>query len=592
MCKYNYQNKESNTFGKPCIFSNFYTLHDKKFGEDLLLDEEGYCIFHSKNAKWKLDNDFKGKLFELIKVIAEVNLSEALHKWNYYFSGFNFPNYESIEFEDIHFKNAVDLSNCMFDCRIDFKKMTLNSLDIRHSIFNKKLSFNNVDLSNSLIANNASFHNGLSFTNCNLEDFENYIFFEKCTFYNEEKSASNNISIRECNHVYYMSFNNSLIKSGVYIKKSGFDNELTFDNCILEDSFSFDRCQINGTISFQNSEFSLNENLNPMESGTHFSFVELNEKGIIIFKGKSVADEMMKNELSIHFKDKPKGLITFENFNLNKIHPKFRITIPELEKEGIVEIGKGCRKYYCTTEIITIEASNSNQKIILDIITVFCNYFELQQGHNLGIEIIERSSSKIRYFYFTDEIISQEVFNERIKQNESSLWNTFANLTTKAHEVVSAYDREIRSCLIDITAIFLKIGNQLTYNNLLEQDYNNIFKALTVNGETILDTKGLGMEFFKRANNLNKIAPTIIIKNMGNNYVNYGNVDQFGENNYKTSITNNANISDEQKQIIFKTIDEITKEAEPIKKESKLKKFIKDYGPTIGETAVKIISSL
>jgi hypothetical protein len=589
MCKYRYKNKNSNVLDNPCQFPDFYDKHNKEFNESLLIDNDGFCIFHSSNAGWKIEHDFREKLFELINVISEVHKKTEVHEWNYFLDGFHFPHYESIVFDESHFNNAVVMSNCIFDCSVYFDNMTLNSLDIEHSIFNKIVSFNKVVLINSIFSNYASFYGGLNFTNCYLEK---YLYFENCTFYNIDEFASRNIGIKDCKHVHFLSFKKSTIKTKVYIKNATFNYELNFDNCVLEDEFSMEKCQVNGIISFKDCEFSLTENPNPMMSGTHFSYIDLNEGGKIIFKGKSPEAEMMKNELSLHFKERPKGLIVFENFNLNTIYPEFRASIPELQKDSIVEIGRGCQKYYCTTDTITINASNSTQKLILDIASVFCNYFEIQNGYNLGIEIIERTKSQIRYFYFTDEAISKEDFIDRIKQNENNLWQTFSKLTQNAREVIPKYHIEITSCLIDIAAIFLKIGNQIEYNKLSEQSFDSIFNSISVVGKSIIDTQSLLKEIRYRGGNLNNIAPIIKIENMGNNYTNYGTVENFGENNYKTSISENPGIPDEQKVLIYGIIDEIIKEREPKKKESKLKKFIKDYGPTIGESAVKIISSI
>ena len=589
MCKYRYAEKGSNIYDKPCIYPDFFSENNEKFIENLPIDKDGYCIFHSKNNKWKIDNNFKGWLFELLKVISEININLEKHKREYFFSGFCFPNYDSFKFDKLQFIGSVDLSNCTFNCRVEFLNMSITSLNIQHTTFNEKLYINNVDFENSIFSSNATFHKGLSFINC---DLQRNLLFINCTFNNKDETSYCEIAIKQCKSVHYLSFEGSIIKPTVSIRKSSFDYELNFNHCIIENEFLFEQSQINGTISFIETEFTLKENVNPMMSSTHFENIKISEKGKIIFKGKRPQDEMIKNELSIHFKDKPKGLISFENFNLNKIYPKFKARLFELEKEGIVEIGKGCRKYYCQTDVITIEASNSNQKLILDIVTVFCNYFEIQQGFNLGIEIIERTKSQIKYFYFTDEVITKEDFIERIKQNENSLWQTFSNLATNASEIISKNDIEIKSCLIDIAGLFLKMGNQIEHNNLSENDFNNIFNSITVNSKSIIDTLSLLKEIQQRWNNFNENVPILIIENMGNKYINYGNVEQFGENNYKTIITDNSNITDEQKNLIFETIEEIKKEPEPDKKESKLTKFIKDFGPTIGEAAVKMISAV
>ena len=62
MCKYRNENKGVNRDNTKCEYPNFYSKHREKFKEDLIIDEDGYCLFHSEKNKWKKDNDFKGRL--------------------------------------------------------------------------------------------------------------------------------------------------------------------------------------------------------------------------------------------------------------------------------------------------------------------------------------------------------------------------------------------------------------------------------------------------------------------------------------------------------------------------------------------------
>jgi hypothetical protein len=589
VCKYRYRNNNTTSIEDSCLFPQFFIDHKDKFKDKLLIDNEGYCLFHSKNNQWKIENKFKDRFLELLKIVTETNTKIDKQHRIYQFAGFIFPQYDTLIIDGLELKGSINLTDCTFNCSISFQNITISSLDVERSNFKEKVSFNNVEFINSIYASNAIFQKGLLFTNCKLE---RNLYFENCMFHDEDKQLGNYIGIIDCEHVHYLNFKGSVIKPRVIIARSNFNYELNFDQCLINDEFSLEKCELNGTISFKESEFLVKENSNPMMSSVHFSENLLTKKGKLIFIGKSSQDDMVKNELSIHFKEKPEGLILFENFNLNKLYSSFKIKIPELEKEGVVEIGKGCRKYNCTTDTITIKASNSNQKLILDIVTVFCNFFEIEQGYSLGVEIIERSKTQIKYFYFTDELITKEEFLSRIKQNEINIWQTFSNLTKNVSDVTSQNNIEIKNCLIDLAGLFLKIGNQLEHNNLLEKDFNNIFNSITVNDKSIIDTESLLQEILSKWKNFNRNVPILKIENMGNTYNNYGRVEQFGENNYKKVITNNSSITEEQKGLILKTIDEIKDETLQERKESRLAKFIKEYGPVIGDTAIKMIRSM
>ncbi|MFW5879195.1 MAG: hypothetical protein ACOCUV_00065 [bacterium] len=403
MCNYKYLNKGSNQYGKACIYPEIYSLYSETFDKKLLIDKDGYCIFHSKKNKWKIENDFLESFQELIKVITEINLSLSYANRNYFFSGFHFPNYESIMIENTQFLGLIDLSFATFEAPIFFSNMEISSLNLLNSKFAETLSFNNVYFKYSTLADNSIFNNGLIFNECTIES---NLLFNNCTFDTSKNFSPFELRIKSCDPLHYINFSDSVIKSKVFIRESSIGLELNFDHCIIEDEFLFEQNKVNGTVSFKETEFTLHESANPLNSTVHFENIELNKQGRIIFKGRFPQDEMVNSDLTIHFKNKPEGLILFENFNLNKLYPKFKRKIPELEKNGIVKIGNGCRKYNCETEIFKIEANKATQSLILDIVKVFCNYFALQENSNLGIEIVERNSSLIRYFYFTDEDIT------------------------------------------------------------------------------------------------------------------------------------------------------------------------------------------
>lgn len=600
MCKYRYESKGRSLDTEQCIFPELFAKYRNKFSNDLLIDEEGYCIFHSKNNKWKIDNGFKEKLFELIDLFSTINKTLDSQDRNYLLSGFQFPNYDLLRFDKTEFIGSVDMSHCIFNCRIEFQNIPIDSINIQHSIFNDKLYLNNVEIKNSIFASNTTFNNGLGFENCILNG---NLLFNDCIF-NNENSTYCEIGIKDCKTIHFLSFEASIIKPTFSILRSSIDYELSFNNCIIENEFMFDKVQINGNVTFIESEFTLIESKNPMMSGTQFENIELNPKGKIIFKGKKPQSNMIKDELSIHFKDSPRGLILFENFNLNKLYPKFKLQLPELEKDEVVEIGDGCRKYYCQTEIFTIKAAKATQTLILDIVKVFCNYFELQQNSNLGIEIVERSRYLIRYYYFTDEKISRDAFLEKINLTENNLWQTFSNLTK--YSVNSVDDIEKWNVLIDMAGLFLKIGNYTQNRIANEGDIPKVLSSISAKaishidkedgvvtkitqGESILRTDELLGLILGAKNNISNILPPIQIKmKITQNF--YGDIEK---------VINADNFFENSKQVTAKDKKQILKEAKEIHNEQSLevKKhkweiFIHKWAGTISEIAAPWIKEL
>jgi len=510
MCKYRYQDKGSNRFDQPCIYPDFYAEHNEKFTDNLLIDNDGFCLFHSKDNKWKLDNDFRDKLFELIKVIPEANSNKEKYKWDYFFSGFHFPNYELFTFENTSFINMVDLSFCSFDCPVEFSNTKIHSLNTKHAVFNKIIRFKNVDFVETSFSYYATFHKGLCFINCNIQ---NNWFFDNCSFKKVNGAEYSELAIKECKSIHNLSFEHSDIEPFVYIYKSTFISELNFNHCLIKNEFQIVQSQINGTISFIETEFTLKENVNPMMSGVHFENIEISEKGKIVFKGKQPQADMVKSELAFHFKSDPKGLISFENFNLNKIYPKFKAKLFKLEKEGIVEIGNGCLKYKHQTEPKTILINGNLQNLVIEFVQTFSTFFISHTGMSLGFEILERNEEKIVYFYFSDQAdITFEQFEEYLVNVEFDLWSLIKNpeifKTTEQrlknnqvakktspvkNQMVKAQDTRLfidkylyaKDALINTMSSIFKIGARKQHYEISTKDIERMISAFNFNSKKL-----------------------------------------------------------------------------------------------------------
>jgi len=117
-----------------------------------------------------------------------------------------------------------------------------------------------------------------------------------------------------------------------------------------------------------------------------------------------------------------KGAIHFENVNFQKIANNSRVRLLQLEKLGFVEIGKGCLKYRYQTDPKTIKIDKGCQALVIDMTQTFSNYFSVENGVNLGVEIIERLDEYVKYFYFSDENIGEKEFHDRLVFTEEKLW--------------------------------------------------------------------------------------------------------------------------------------------------------------------------
>jgi hypothetical protein len=74
MCKYKHPKDET-----PCNVEYYFFLYSNKIS--LPLDDSGYCIFHSKDIEWKMNNEFPKfctMLFQIIEYIVENNIIMSL----------------------------------------------------------------------------------------------------------------------------------------------------------------------------------------------------------------------------------------------------------------------------------------------------------------------------------------------------------------------------------------------------------------------------------------------------------------------------------------------------------------------------------
>ena len=132
---------------------------------------------------------------------------------------------------------------------------------------------------------------------------------------------------------------------------------------------------------------------------------------------------MFNHDVTLRLKEESAGTVRFENVNINRIAGRDREQLARLAKSGRVEIGPGCIKYRFQTGVRTVFAHPENAPLILELCQTFTNYFAALNGLDLGFEVVERDTSKISFFYFTDEDISEEEFLERLASTERRLWN-------------------------------------------------------------------------------------------------------------------------------------------------------------------------
>lgn len=609
MCNYQYQNRGKKTL---CFYPQFYRDNSELFskGGEILMDEEGYCIFHSDKEEWKLQNGFLEILLELIVIFSHdrVDKKSFIYPKNTYdFSGFKiFTSEKPLILDNIFSNTNLKFSDTTIANGLIIQNSQFGSIDLQRAEIYGTVNLDNVVLKQPSNFSHSNFHDSMLFIkDCIIEE---YIEFDHIEFSKEREYAMSGIFIKKTEFNSAVSFSSLTCYSKVIFENIVFFDSVNFNKSEFNDEFLFRSIEINSIIDFHEVNFALSTTSSPLYAPVDFNFIKLNESGQLSFIGKYSLENVVKGEMSIIFQGEPTGLLVFENFNVSKITKSSRDRLFDLEKIGKVQFGKGCKKYYCQTEIYEILASHNTQILILDIVKIFCNYFEINSGKNLGIDIIERNDSKIRYYYFTDEEISKDDFLAKIKKNEIDLWHTFANITQSAGITVSKKQKNIKNCLIDLAGLFLKIGNELSNDYSQKEDLFSIFNFISLTQNSILDLNKTFKEIENRfltfnatSSNITFVKTLNLAENMStteNDFrganigqVNTGhavvNSPNFMQNIGKTLDENNVQ-ADEQGLILSK-VEEIKSEKDSEKKENKWAKFLQDYLPTLSESAAKAL---
>lgn len=226
-----------------------------------------------------------------------------------------------------------------------------------------------------------------------------------------------------------------------------------------------------------------------------FNRIQVTTGAALSFISTDAHNKMFNHDVQMSFKEDPSGTIRFENVNFNLFTPSSKERLTQLAKLGHVEIGSGCIKYRFQTSVQTISVSQGNAPLILELCQTFTNYFTVSNGLNLGFEIVERDKTKVSFFYFTDEDISEETFHERLAQTEQSLWDLLsigseeqlfdlkgstgtALSTAKESAIINAVD-----AVTALLGTFFRVGTRVALGKWKEADTAALLNAIPFNQE-------------------------------------------------------------------------------------------------------------
>jgi hypothetical protein len=464
------------------------------------MDDLGLCIFHSRELAWKRANDFKGKFLQLVQLLDEHDAERY-----YDFAEFVFPGGDVREkhgteeyflrVTDTTFRKQAYFTGASFlDAfeleRVDFQDgASFDSASFHHDLAFEKAQFRGLDFSD------AKFTDGVSFKKV---EFLSFTLFPKATFRATRRGA-------------LVFFKDSRFEGITDFSAADFalsdESVVCFENVEFQDFADFRNTRFNCQVDFSDVSFTdttdfvdtyfdmIRSTARYRGTAVEFNRIQVKTDAVLSFISTDPHNKMFNHDVQMSFNEDPSGTIRFENVNFNQFTPGSKERLIQLAKSGRVEIGSGCIKYRFQTSVQTVSISEGNALLILELCQTFTNYFTESSGLNLGFEIVEREKTKVSFFYFTDEDISEEVFHERLRQTKDRLWELLSigseeqllaleGLT--GPEIAPARESAVINAVDAISAMlgtFFRVGARIALNRWTEADTAGLLNAIPLNQE-------------------------------------------------------------------------------------------------------------
>ncbi|HYU31357.1 MAG TPA: pentapeptide repeat-containing protein [Thermoanaerobaculia bacterium] len=397
-----------------------------------------------------------------------LHLSDLVFRKRPIFLGASFL--DAVDFTGVNFQNGANFEGATFHGNLIFHRTRLHGADFSRSLFKGETWFQQAAFGYALFSNARFAGPKARFEE---SSFDGITDFSNAAFELDDDEAV------------------------VRFQDIQFKDFLDFEGAAFNNQVSFDNVSFGGTTEFIDTTFKLvKSTVRYRSAAVEFNQIEVMEGANLTFKSTSASKRLFNHDVSFSFKSDPQGTVRFENVNFNEIAPASRKRLTDLARSGKVEIGPGCIKYRFQTEVRSIATHEGHAPLILEIAGTFANYFTARNGIALGLEVVERTSTHVMFFYFTDEDIGEAEFLERLKRTEQDLWNLLAvspdvfrlldgsvldeSSTSPKTAIINAVDGV--SALI---GTFFRVGIRIAVGRWSEADTRSLLEAIRFNPDDI-----------------------------------------------------------------------------------------------------------
>lgn len=498
------------TMGKRCPYPELYerarSTATTETAPTLLTDDQGTCIFHSRDVAWKRGNDFEGRFLQLVQLLLadtttkyhdfaefafvgsgapgsvgphSFRISDITFPKQAYFTAASFL--DSLVIEGANFSSGADFRQAIFASDVNVAKTRFSSFEASRAEFQGLVFFANVELVNIASFAYAKFSGTADTRVVKFQDsrFDAITDFADTTFILGDQSS-------------------------VEFLRTRFEDSVDFNRARFHCQLVFSDVAFAGNTEFIDTAFDvIGSSARHRGSAVEFNRIEVAATAILRFESTDPQEKLFKSDVQISFKETPAGLIRFQNANFSNIGPSSRERLTELARLGRVEIGSGCIKYRFQTPITRIDVSEGNAPLVVKLCETFTNYFTVSNGFNLGVEVVERTSTLVRFFYFTDENISEALFQERLVVTSQHMWSLLSVRSTDQLKALGASEASARpvneenaaiaavDCLAAIMAIFFGVGIRIALGKWKASDTRALKHASQFNEEPPEIAQGL-----------------------------------------------------------------------------------------------------
>ena len=445
MCCYQYPVADEKS--EPCALGNYIP--------ELPIDSEGFCIFHSRQWKWKKQHDFFSYLKKYKTESGKTSSKMDLR---------------GVAFIAENSKRHIDYANLLTDTLLEnsyFREpVKITGRNRKKKVIKGKLDFSSCHFEESVTFSSCLFKSGLSFfnnsfnqqkqdltismVNCQLEDS-----FE----IRSQKLFTANLCIEDGHFMKEVFFTEITADGNEFeINRNKFYSYTSFSSCVIKNPFT---------------DFSFN---------TFKGYAELSNVsfyGLTLFNSLTVEDRLLisgteENKVfygETEFDITPKlikGLILFQQVQLTVLEQTQLDYLIHLEKVGYrnkkkVVIGTGCIKYRYQTPVKRLKTTRENSYIIEELTRSFTVFLSNTVQKNIGVEIVERTSKTISFFYFSDESFTTGVFEELFTEGQQTYFDIINSKNLVKYGDVSRKNQlNILQTKATQNAVFSKIVSQIS----------------------------------------------------------------------------------------------------------------------------------